>query len=195
MSQTSMNSIDQDKQQQRKEAKKRRARAYKEQPNAGQEVCGIWCEQARLKPSQVISIYWPLGDELDPLPLLTQLHSLGHKMVLPVMLGAGKPLVFRRWQPGDQLQDAGFGTKEPLDDQPQLEPDVILAPLLAFDQQGYRLGYGGGFYDRTLDQLRQHKQVKVFGLAFAEQEVSRVVRGQYDQALDGMVTPTALTTF
>ena len=190
-----MNIIDQDKQQQRNEAKKRRARAYKEQPNAGQEACDTWCEKARLELGQVISIYWPLGDELDPLPLLTQLHALGHTMVLPVMLGAGKPLVFKRWQPGDQLQDAGFGTKEPLDDQQQLDPDVILAPLLAFDQQGYRLGYGGGFYDRTLDQLRQHNQVKVFGLAFAEQEVDLVVRGEYDQALDGILTPTALTTF
>jgi len=190
-----MNSIDQQKQLQRKEAKKRRAQAFQCQTNAGQKACDIWCSQVDLAPNQIISIYWPLGDELDPLPLLRQLHASGHAMVLPVMLGAGKPLVFKRWQPGDQLQDAGFGTKEPLDDQPQLDPDVILAPLLAFDQQGYRLGYGGGFYDRTLGQLRQHKQVKVFGLAFAEQEVDLVVRGEYDQALDGMVTPKALTKF
>jgi 5-formyltetrahydrofolate cyclo-ligase len=195
MSQTTMNSIDQQKQLQRKEAKQRRALAYQGQTNAGLKACDIWCSQVDLPPNQIISIYWPLGDELDPLPLLTQLHALGHKMVLPVMLGAGKPLVFKRWQPGDQLQDAGFGTKEPLDDQQQLDPDVILAPLLAYDQQGYRLGYGGGFYDRTLDQLRQHKKVQVFGLAFAEQEVDLVVRGEYDQALDGMVTPKALTRF
>jgi len=190
-----MNSIDQQKKLQRKEAKQRRALAYQCQTNAGQKACDIWCSQVDLPPKQIISIYWPLGDELDPLPLLTQLHTLGHAMVLPVMLGAGKPLVFKRWQPGDQLQGAGFGTKEPLDDQPQLDPDVILAPLLAFDLQGYRLGYGGGFYDRTLGQLRQHKQVKVFGLAFAEQEVDLVVKGEYDQALDGVLTPAALTRF
>ena len=190
-----MDSIDLDKKEQRKTAKMARAIAHKEQPNAGQVVAQHWHAAGLLKTPSIISIYWPLGDELDPLPLLTQLHEKGHQMVLPVMLGAGKPLIFRTWAPGDTLKEAGFGTKEPTDDKEALDPDVILAPLLAYDEEGYRLGYGGGFYDRTLEKLRQKKQVSVYGIAYAAQQMPQVVRGEYDQPLDGMVTEQGMISF
>jgi len=190
-----MSNIDEQKKSQRKLAKQNRALAFKQDPQAGQKVCDAWCQHKPYEQQQIISVYWPLGDELDPLPLLMGLHKLGHQMVLPVMLGAAKPLMFRSWAPGDSLQDAGFGTREPSADKTTYEPDIILAPLLAFDQHGFRLGYGGGFYDRTLERLRQHKQVSVYGIAYAAQEVDQVVRGQYDQPLDGIVTQQGIMTF
>jgi 5-formyltetrahydrofolate cyclo-ligase len=93
------------------------------------------------------------------------------------------------------LQDAGFGTREPSEDKQVLEPDVILAPLLAFDSSGFRLGYGGGFYDRTLEKLRQNKPVTVYGIAYAAQKMDHVIKGPYDQPLDGIVTELGVTLF
>jgi|TARA_B110000881_G_C18469189_1_gene460429 5-formyltetrahydrofolate cyclo-ligase len=116
-------------------------------------------------------------------------------MVLPVLLGAKKPLIFRTWCPGDELQNASFGTLEPSKDKTELEPDVILAPLLAFDSRGFRLGYGGGFYDRTLEKLRKKKRVSVYGIAYAAQEMDQVIKGPYDQPLDGIVTELGVTRF
>jgi len=191
-----MSSTDQKKHDQRVHAKNTRLLAFQNIDQAGEMVCAAWNNhQTDLPKNQIISIYWPLGDELDPLPLLNALHKAGHTMVLPVMLGAEKPLIFKTWQPGDTLKSARFGTKEPTDDKPTLDPDIILAPLLAFDRHGYRLGYGGGFYDRTLEKLRAHKPVSVYGVGFVEQEVELVVRGEYDQPLDGMITPQGMVEF
>ena len=138
---------------------------------------------------------WPLGDELDPMPLLNGLHELDHQTVLPVMLGAGSPLLFRTWAPNDSLKIAQFGTYEPFEDKHALKPDVILAPLLAFDRHGYRLGYGGGFYDRTIENLRQTKSVSVFGVAYAAQEMNQVIKGPFDQPLDAVVTEEGVISF
>jgi 5-formyltetrahydrofolate cyclo-ligase len=190
-----MPSIDEQKRLLRIKAKQQRAAAFALNPLMGMQVCDQLLDGNILHHNQIVAVYWPLGDELDPMPLLKTLHSLGHKMVLPVMLGAGKPLIFRTWSPGDELQDAGFGTREPCEDKPTLEPDVILAPLLAFDSRGFRLGYGGGFYDRTLEKLRKNKPVSVYGVAYAGQEMDQVIKGPYDEPLDGIVTELGITLF
>ena len=190
-----MSSIDEKKQLLRIQAKQQRAKAFAVDPYLGKQVCDRLLDANILRHAQIVAVYWPLGDELDPIPLLRTLHSLGHKMVLPVMLGAGKPLIFRTWCPGDTLQNANFGTLEPSNDKIELEPDVILAPLLAFDSRGFRLGYGGGFYDRTLEELRKEKWVPVYGIAYAAQEMDQVIKGPYDQPLDGIVTESGVTIF
>ena len=190
-----MSSIDEKKQLLRVQAKQQRAKAFIVDPYVGKQVCDRLLDAKILPHAQIVAVYWPLGDELDPIPLLNTLHSLGHRMVLPVMLGAKKPLVFRTWCPGDELQNASFGTLEPSKDKTELEPDVILAPLLAFDSRGFRLGYGGGFYDRTLEKLRKKKQVSVYGIAYAAQEMDQVIKGPYDQPLDGIVTELGVTRF
>jgi 5-formyltetrahydrofolate cyclo-ligase len=188
MSTSNIDDIDQRKKLLRKEAKKNRAEAYEQHPDAAERLCKRLFETIPLPAQAVVSAYWPLGDELDPMPLLQTLHLKGFKPVLPVMLGAGKPLIFRSWAPGDELDDAGFGTKEPSADKEEMEPDVLFVPLLAFDRAGYRLGYGGGFYDRTLDKLRAKKSVTAIGIAYAGQEMPAVIRGPYDQPLNYIVT-------
>ena len=180
---------------QRIQAKQQRAKAFALNPRAGEQVCQQLLDSKKLKTNQIVAVYWPLGDELDPMPLLNRLHALGHQTLLPVMLGAGKPLLFRKWESNDSLKTAQFGTYEPCEDKPVLKPDVILAPLLAFDRHGYRLGYGGGFYDRTIENLRQTESVSVFGVAYAAQEMNQVVRGPFDQPLDAVITELGVISF
>jgi 5-formyltetrahydrofolate cyclo-ligase len=136
----------------------------------------------------VVSAYWPLGDEIDPRPLMEALHLRGHRLALPAIRAAGQPLDFRAWLPGDPLISAGFGIQEPAPTAPSVAPSVLLVPLLAFDAAGYRLGYGGGFYDRSLALLRAAGDTLAVGLAYADQQVAAVPREATDQPLDLVVT-------
>jgi 5-formyltetrahydrofolate cyclo-ligase len=142
-----------------------------------------------IHPPAVVTAFLAIGDELDPGPLLERLHGEGFALALPVMVGKGQPLLFRAWQAGDRLVDRMWGIREPTADAKTVEPDVLLMPLLAFDRSGYRLGYGGGFYDRTLAGLRARRAVRAIGLAFAAQEVDAVPHLDYDQRLDLILTP------
>jgi 5-formyltetrahydrofolate cyclo-ligase len=141
-------------------------------------------------PHAIVSGFCAIGDELDPLPLLAGLSAAGHKVCLPVMQGKGVRLLFREWKHGDPMKAITWGIREPLPSAPPLEPDVLLVPLLAFDPRGYRLGYGGGFYDRTLADLRAHKAVIAIGVGFDEQRVESVPHVEYDQRLDWVLTPS-----
>jgi 5-formyltetrahydrofolate cyclo-ligase len=138
----------------------------------------------------IVSGFCAIGDEIDPLVLLTKLNADGHRVCLPVMQGKGLPLLFRTWKPGDPMKATIWGIAEPLPTASLLEPDVLLVPLLAFDSMGYRLGYGGGFYDRTLAELRARKPVIAIGLAFDEQRVDSLPHVDYDQPLDWVLTPS-----
>jgi len=145
---------------------------------------------AGIDGAATVSGFNAIGEEISPLPLLARLASAGHPLCLPVMAGRGLPLVFRSWTPGDQTSAAVWGIGEPLPSAPAVEPDVMLVPLLAFDARGYRLGYGGGFYDRTIAQLRNQKPVLTIGIAFDEQRVESVPHVDYDQRLDWVLTPS-----
>jgi 5-formyltetrahydrofolate cyclo-ligase len=122
--------------------------------------------------------------------LLKRLSAEGHRLALPVMQGKGRPLLFRAWVPGDATAAAQWGIAEPLPEKPALEPDVVLVPLLAFDAHGYRLGYGGGFYDRTLGRLRGKKPVTAVGIGYDELRIDAVPHLDYDQRLDWVLTPS-----
>jgi 5-formyltetrahydrofolate cyclo-ligase len=136
-----------------------------------------------------VSGYWPIGSEIDVRPLLERLARAGHPLGLPVVEGRGRPLLFRAWRPGEPLEPAGFGLAQPPADRPVVTPRVLLVPLLAFDRAGWRLGYGGGFYDRTLERLRAVEPATLaVGLAWAAQEVERVPLEPTDQRLDWIVT-------
>lgn len=136
-----------------------------------------------------VSGYWPIGDELDIRPLLTALHDRGHPIVLPVTPKRGNPLTFRLWRPGDMLEPERFGTFRPVGE--ERVPDFLLVPLLAFDRRGYRIGYGAGFYDRTLAGLPGRFAL---GVAFAASEVDEVPAGPTDMPLNAVATETELIT-
>lgn len=138
-------------------------------------------------PNAVVAGFWPLDQEIDIRPLLHTLHERGHRVVLPVTPPRGKALTFRRWQPGDTMLRERFGTMRPIGD--VLVPDMLLIPLLAFDTTGRRLGYGGGFYDRTLAALTSRFRL---GCAFAAQQVDVVPVGPYDIRLDAVATENGI---
>lgn len=140
-----------------------------------------------LKDITCVAGYLPIGSELDTRPLLLALHGLGVPLAMPVVTAPEVPLVFRPWIPGTATARSTFGVEEPQSGGPVV-PDLLLVPLLAFDARGHRLGYGGGFYDRTLAALRAAGPVRALGLAYAAQEVSNVPNGGHDARLDAVVT-------
>ena len=132
----------------------------------------------------IIAGYWPMGDEMDPRPLMLALASRGHAIALPVTPPRGQPLAFHAWAPGAALRPGPMGTSEPVAGE-ALRPDVVLVPLLAFDRTGRRLGYGGGYYDRTLAAL---PGAKAIGIAYAGQEMPEVPAGPQDMRLPLIAT-------
>ncbi|WP_018632073.1 5-formyltetrahydrofolate cyclo-ligase [Neomegalonema perideroedes] len=132
--------------------------------------------------------YWPIRSEMDPLPLLRLAHEAGSRVALPVILGKGRPLAFRLWIPDLALIEGPFGARVPPPGSPEVEPDVLAIPLVAFDRSGGRLGYGGGFYDRTLADLRARKSVWACGLAFSAQESANLPQEPTDAPLDAVAT-------
>ncbi len=150
----------------------------------------------RLLPAQgIVSSYRAMGSEIDPLALEGELRRLGWTTGLPVIVRMGAPLIFRHWAPGQHLTPRKWGILEPDDGAGEVVPDLLLVPLLAFDAEGWRLGYGGGFYDRTLERLKSVKGALAIGVGFCEQEVDAVPRDAYDQKLDYVLTPAGLRSF
>ncbi len=143
----------------------------------------------------VVSGFWPIKDEIDIRPLLIELFNVGCQLALPVVQGRGKPLLFRAWRPGDPLEAGVFGTLQPSARRETLEPDALIVPLLACDEEGWRLGYGGGFYDRTLGGLRARRNVTAVGVGFSAQLVPEVPHGPDDQRLDWLLTDKRACAF
>jgi 5-formyltetrahydrofolate cyclo-ligase len=143
----------------------------------------------------VVSVYWPIRSELNTRPLLDALAVAQIKTVLPVMTAVKRPLIFRAFTPGDELVKGPFGLSEPSEDKPALEPDIVFSPLAAFDRKGYRLGYGGGIYDATLEELRAKKRIVAIGVAYACQEADAVPTEPHDQKLDYLLTERETLTF
>ena len=134
-----------------------------------------------------ISGYWPIHSEINVRPLLELLHEKGHTVCLPVVVSHEVPLKFRRWGPCDLLESASFGTFEPAITRPEVDPEVVLVPLLAFDSKGHRLGYGGGYYDRTLESFAERGVVSV-GIAYEAQFLEKLPSDTKDVALNWIIT-------
>ncbi len=152
-------------------------------PRWGVRLAGHVLACVRVPPGQAVAGFWPLDGEIDIRPLLLALAGRGHPVCLPITPGRGRPLVFRRWTPGATLIPGRFGTRHP--DGPELTPGVVLTPLLAFDRSGRRLGYGAGYYDRTLAAL---PGACTIGCAFAAQEMGCVPAGPTDIPLHAIAT-------
>jgi 5-formyltetrahydrofolate cyclo-ligase len=135
-----------------------------------------------------VSGFFPIRSEINPIPLMRRLADRGAPLALPVLVAPGEPLVFRSWSFGQPLAAGIWGIREPLADAPEVLPDVLIVPLLAFDRRGNRLGYGAGYYDRTLHRLRARKPVVAIGLAFAIQEIPDVPVTSRDARLDLVLT-------
>ena len=138
-----------------------------------------------------LSGYLPIRTEIDPVPVMAAHRG---PVGVPVIPGPAQALVFHRWSPGCALVEGPFGAKVPAGGVAMV-PRVVIVPMLAFDARGYRLGYGGGFYDRTLAALRAAGPVLALGFAYAAQEVAEVPIDAYDQRLDGVVTDEGLRRF
>lgn len=164
-----------------------------ERAEAAQTVCNLFFGQVPLGYADVVAAYWRIRDELDCQPILVRLMDSFQPVVLPVVQGPDQPLDLRIWEQGTPLYEAGFGTLAPSEQAPRAEPDLVLMPLLGFDSKGTRLGYGGGYYDRTLATLR--KTPKLIGLAFATQEFDMIPRDSHDVPLDAVITEQGFRQF
>lgn len=140
-----------------------------------------------LQESDILAGFHPIGSEISPLPLLANQTCT---VCLPVVIEKAKPLIFYKWSVGEPLKKSTFGTKIPIEPIP-LIPNIIIVPLLGWDKSGARIGYGGGFYDRTLAELKKQGKILAIGYAFDSQEVSEGIPTEStDVQLDGIVTQT-----
>lgn len=140
--------------------------------------------------ARALSGYMPMRTEIDPLAAMA-VHE--GPVCVPVIIGKGQPLRFREWTPGCAMIAGEFGALIPAEGA-WIEPELLIVPLLAFDARGFRLGYGGGFYDRTLQALRDKRPTMAIGFAFAMQQVAEVPIDQNDQRLDVIITEQGAVT-
>jgi 5-formyltetrahydrofolate cyclo-ligase len=141
-----------------------------------------------IAPGTIVSGFMPMKSEINPLPLLRSLAQAGATLALPVVSGRGKPLTMRAWQWGEPLNAGVWGIREPRPNAEEVDPDILLVPLLAFDRFGFRLGYGGGYYDLTIAGLCARKRITAVGIALSAQEVAKVPTTPRDARLDLVLT-------
>lgn len=144
--------------------------------------------------AHVIGGYMPIHSELDPLETMTHFFDQGAQIAVPVITGADQPLDWASWTPTSEMQEGPFKARIPKDLK-RVVPEILIVPLLGFDLLGQRIGYGGGFYDRSLEELRQAQRITAIGFAFDAQETQAIPTERTDQALDFIVTPTKNTKF
>jgi 5-formyltetrahydrofolate cyclo-ligase len=141
-----------------------------------------------IAPGVIVSGFSPMKTEINPLPLMRKLAAAGARLALPAVGGRGKPLIMRAYAFGQELKAGQWGIREPKDDAPEVDPDILLVPLAAFDRKGNRIGYGAGYYDMTIARLRGIKPVSAVGIAYAAQEVAEVPVTERDARLDLVLT-------
>lgn len=168
-------------------AARRDALAAEERQAAAEAIAGRGFPLA-VAPGTIVSGFMPMKSEINPLPLMQKLAALGARLALPRIVGRGHPLNMRAWAFGAPLTRGQWGIREPTGDAPEVDPDVLIVPLLAFDRAGYRIGFGAGYYDMTLTGLRGRKTITAVGIAFAAQEVPAVPHSERDARLDLVLT-------
>ncbi|GAA3841961.1 5-formyltetrahydrofolate cyclo-ligase [[Pseudomonas] carboxydohydrogena] len=151
--------------------------------------------QFEVGPGCVVAGFSAIRTEIDPSALMWALRARGASLALPVALGRGEPLIFRAWRSDTVLVRGLYGILEPSSDAEEVEPDIVLVPLAAFDRRGHRLGYGGGYYDRTLQRLRKAKRITAAGLAFSAQQMDEIPVDTHDEPLDLVLTERDVINF
>jgi 5-formyltetrahydrofolate cyclo-ligase len=136
----------------------------------------------------IVSGFSPLKSEINPVPLMRVFANAGARLALPVVAGRGKPLVMRSWSFGEPLVSGVWGIREPPPEAPEVFPDILIVPMLAFDRTGHRIGYGAGYYDLTIARLRGMKPVTAIGIAYAAQEIAEIPATPRDARLDFVLT-------
>ena len=175
----------------RKDAFARRKAAHgpKATQAAGEHLLGLLMPHK----GKVIAGYMAIRTEINPMPAMAAMAAFG-PVVVPVITGKGQPLKFAQWEPGCDMVEGAFGAYVPAT-RVFLEPEVMIVPLVAFDNAGNRLGYGGGFYDRSLEGLRAKRPTLAFGYAYGAQEATDLPIEATDQPLDAIVTEGGVTLF
>lgn len=159
------------------------------------QICDHFKRHISLPNHAVIAGYSPIKNECSPLPILEDLVRYQHVLALPAILGKGKPLVFRAWCPGDAMDVGEYGILEPRNDAPLVNPSVLAVPMVGFDVNGYRLGHGGGFYDRTIEMIRKHQSLLCIGIAYHFQQIERLPAEAHDCRMDYIVTDKEVLAF
>jgi 5-formyltetrahydrofolate cyclo-ligase len=177
----------------RKNARIHRAELSRALPDFAERLAAF--ADALALPAAALAFYWPVRDEADPRLLAEALAARGHALALPRIVAKDKPLAFHHWTPRDSTLVNAFGITEPLKEAPPITPVIVFVPLLAFDRAGYRLGYGAGYYDRTLEALAEQGGAYAVGVAYAGQEVSELPRQPHDRRLDAIVTENGVRRF
>ncbi len=149
---------------------------------------------ATLEDFDIIAGYMPIRTEISPMQVMNELHASGKTVVVPVIAGKGKPLLFSRWTPGCAMVEGPFGAMIP-EAADYLRPQVLITPLVAFDRRGFRLGYGGGFYDRSIEMLTLAEEPHAVGFAYSAQELPQVPVGENDRRLNALVTEREVLVF
>ncbi|MEC9454507.1 MAG: 5-formyltetrahydrofolate cyclo-ligase [Pseudomonadota bacterium] len=165
-------------------------------PGAGVLAADHFLANVPVAPGAIVSGYWPIRDEFDVMPVMRRLSGAGYRCALPFVDKKRHVLIFREWRPGTVMLEGPFRIPEPTEEAAALTPSLLLVPLLAYDSEGFRLGYGGGYYDGALADLRAADgPVLAVGMAFSEQLVERVPHGTRDQQLDWIVTERGAMLF
>jgi 5-formyltetrahydrofolate cyclo-ligase len=180
--------IDQAKAELRRDAVARRDALPADIRKAAAEAIAARAFALPIAPGAIVSGFMPIKSEINPLPLLQRLQRAGARLALPRIVGRGHPLSMRAWDFGAALDRGQWSIREPQAAAPEVDPDILLVPLLAFDRAGYRIGFGAGYYDMTITALRGRKTVVAVGIAFAAQEVPAVPRTERDARLDLVLT-------
>jgi 5-formyltetrahydrofolate cyclo-ligase len=183
------------KEQVRREALARRDAVLPEVRRTAAEAIAARKFPLAIAPGAIVCGFMPLKSEINPLPLMKTLSAAGARLALPAIAGRGQPLIMRAWEFGALLDRGQWGIREPKPEAAEVEPDILLVPLLAFDRAGYRVGYGAGYYDMTINRLRSLKSVTAVGIAFAAQEVSTVPTTPRDARLDLVLTEREVIDF
>lgn len=172
----------------RERMKAERARAAAARPDAARHAAARFMAAIPVEAGAVVALYAPIRDELDTAPLAEALAERGAHLALPVMAGKRAPLLFRLAPLDAELVKGPFGVMEPRPEQPEAQPEIIVCPLLGFSRDGARLGYGAGYYDRTLRALRASGAVVAVGFGYGAQEVETLPATKDDAPLDFIVT-------